>query len=492
MLCVTLGFPTLDELLAEQRRLIGAGVPLVEWRLDHLTESVDVAAAVRARPGPIVVTIRRPEDGGKWTGDETRRRDLLRAAIEAGAEFVDCEPDAAPHLPRNPATRRIVSIHDFKGTPADLPAIHARLAACGADVVKLATMATSTHDNTRMLRLLSTSTLPTVGLCMGELGMPTRILAPKFGGLFSFAALDRGPPLAPGQISFRTMLDLYRFDQITPSTPLYGVIGDPIGHSLSPLIHNRALIELGLPGVYVPFRVPPDDLRQFLIDCRELLVKGLSVTIPHKEAICAAMTDIDPAVTAIGAGNTLVFYGERLYGYNTDQRAAIDGLSVAMGWPTDRLPDLHDKTVLVLGAGGAAKAIVHGLRACGAAVVVTNRNRGRAEPIAEPLGATVVDWDARHTVSTDVIVNCTPLGMHPQVDETPYEAAYLRRDMIVCDTVYNPEYTRLLREARAAGCTIATGIEMFVRQAAVQFKLFTGHHAPQPVMRAAIAETLHS
>lgn len=492
MICVTLGFPTIAELLAEQRRLIGAGVPLVEWRLDHVTEPIDVATLVRQRPGPIVVTVRRPEDGGKWTGDEAQRRDLLRAAISAGAEFVDCEPDAVGDLPRHPATRRIVSMHDFHGTPDDLPALHARLAACGADVVKLATMAKCTHDNTRMLRLLSTSTVPTVGLCMGELGLPTRLLAPKFGGLFTFAALDRGPPLAPGQISFRTMLDLYRCDQLANSTPLYGVIGDPIGHSLSPLIHNRALIALGLRGVYVPFRVPPEDLRQFLIDCRELGVQGLSVTIPHKEAIVTAMTDPDPAVSAIGAGNTLVFHGERLYGYNTDQRAAIDGLSVALGLPTEQLPQLSDKTALVLGAGGAAKAIVHGLRACGASVVVTNRNRARAEPIAEPLGATVVDWDARHDVRADVIVNCTPLGMYPEVHDTPYEAAALRPHMIVCDTVYNPEHTRLLRDARAAGCTIATGIEMFVRQAAVQFKLFTGHDAPQDVMRAAIAETLHA
>jgi len=486
MLCVTLGFSTADQLLSEHRRVLAAGVSLVEWRLDYLTESVDVAELVKRRPGKTVVTIRRPDDGGKWIDDEEVRRGMLSAAIAAGAEFVDLEPDVAPLLPRNPVTRRIVSMHDFQRTPDDLPAVHARLAACGADVVKLATMARSTHDNTRMLRLLRESKLPTVGLCMGELGAPTRILAGRFGGLFSFAALDHGTPLAPGQISFRTMLDMYRYESISRDAPLYGVIGDPIGHSLSPLIHNATLQHLNLPGVYVPFRVPPDDLDSFLIDCRELGIRGLSVTIPHKEGILRTITQPESAVTAIGAANTLLWNGEQVEGYNTDEHGAIDALAAAMKLPSGEKNRFGGHTALVLGAGGAAKAIVHGLSAGGATVLVANRTRERAEQLANPLGVGVVDWNARHDTGADVIVNCTPLGMHPHVDDSPFDAAALQPNMVVFDTVYNPEYTRLLVDARAAGCTVVTGIEMFLRQAAVQFKLFTGVDAPRDAMRTAI------
>ena len=228
-----------------------------------------------------------------------RRLKLLREAMLAGAEYVDLEEDAAAKIPRLGTTRRIVSRHDFSGTPDDLPTLHARLAALDADVVKLATRANSTHDNTRMLRLVRDSRLPTVGLCMGELGTPTRVLALRFGAPFSYAATGEGEPLAPGQLSFREMRSLYRCEQLSPATEVFGVIGSPIGHSRSPLIHNAALAHLELDKVYLPFLVPPDDLLSFLDDVPELGIKGLSVTIPHKEGILARVTDHGPG----GAGH---------------------------------------------------------------------------------------------------------------------------------------------------------------------------------------------
>jgi 3-dehydroquinate dehydratase/shikimate dehydrogenase len=495
MICPVICAETPEALLAEHCRLVVEGAQLVEWRLDCIQGSIDLPALLRERPGPIIVTIRLPHDGGKWQGDESQRRELLSQAIEAGAEYVDLEPEAAEAIPRRRPTRRIVSMHDFLGTPDDLTAIQRRLESYDADIVKLATMARSTHDAFRMLELVARSG-QTVGLCMGELGTPTRLLAMRWGAPFSYAAPDDSKPPAPGQLSVRTMRDLYHAEEITAETNIYGVIGDPIGHSKSPLIHNAALRHLGLNAVYVPFRVPPADLLSFLDDIRRLndsqnfRLRGLSVTIPHKEGILARITDPDEAVREIGAANTMVFDGAKVYGYNTDRWAAIDSLAVATGQGRGASPRFDGLAALVLGAGGAAKAIAHGLQRCGAKVTITGRTRARAEEVASPLGCGVADWDDRHQIAADVLVNCTPLGMSPHVDATPIEPASLRSEMIVFDTVYNPEITQLLADARERGCRIVTGVEMFIRQAARQFELFTGHEAPVDVMRNALSGKL--
>jgi 3-dehydroquinate dehydratase/shikimate dehydrogenase len=486
MICVTLGCRTIRELIDEQRRLTSAGAALCEFRLDYLDPPIDLAELFIKRAGPVVITFRRPEDGGVRSVDESYRRRLLSDAMQAGAEYVDLEEGTAAAIPRTGSARRIVSMHDFAGTPPDLPAIHARLAACDADVVKLATTANSTHDLTRMLRLLRTAELPTVGLCMGDLGTPSRLLAGRWGAPFTYACAATGQPLAPGQLTFREMRNLYQYDQIGPSTEVYGVIGDPIGHSRSPLVHNMAFQVLGLDKVYVPFRVPPADLEVFLDDAEELQLHGLSVTIPHKEAVLAWVTDPDAAVREIGAANTLLWGNGRIYAFNTDQAAAIDSLVAVMENEPAPAAPLAGVRALVLGAGGAAKAIVHGLVASGADVLLSSRTRERAEQLAAAIGGRAIEWEARHDERVDVLVNCTPLGMSPHTSATPYASHHLHRGMIVFDTVYNPESTRLVEEARRQGCSVITGVEMFLRQAARQFRLFTGLEPELDIMRGAL------
>lgn len=487
LICVTLACTDPDELRARHAALVAQGCKLVEYRLDFLPTDCDVRTLVSRRPGPIIATVRRPEDGGRWTGDEEVRRNLLRAAVAAGAEYVDFEPDAAVAIPRaettalsatrqGAPTQRIVSMHDFKQTPADLGAIHARLAACEADVVKLAVMAECATDVFRVLRLMREAALPTVGLCMGEFGLPSRVMGAAFGAPFSYSAPSDGEAVAPGQIGFQRMRDLYRYEVITAATPFYAVIGDPIGHSKSPLIHNAALGALEIDGCYVPFRVSPDDLREFLVEAPAFGLRGLSITIPHKEAAMARATKLDPAAATIGAMNTLVFEDceeaerFRAFGYNTDEPGAMESLEAAAGGAGS----LARKRALVLGAGGAARGIVFGLVRRGVETTVANRNLERAQDLAAGLGCRAVAWDERGDVDYDLLINCTPLGMHPNVDDTPIHKSSLRPGVIVFDTVYNPVETRLLREARERGCEMVVGTEMFLRQAAWQFRYFTG------------------
>jgi 3-dehydroquinate dehydratase/shikimate dehydrogenase len=486
MICVSIGRGRHRHMIAEHRHVVEQGARLVELRLDYIRGEVNLKRLLVGRPGPVIVTCRRERDGGKWPGTEEQRLMLLRTVIAEGVEYVDIEEDIAGLVPRFGKTKRIVSLHDFRKTPDDLEAIHQRLCGLDADIVKLATTANAPQDSFRMLRLVKASAVPTVGLCMGDIGTPTRLLCGKFGAPFSYATFHHERVLAPGQLSFEQMRDIYRYEQIDADTEVYGVIADPVGHSLSPQIHNAAFRQLGLNKVYLPFRVPREHLSRFIDDAPELGLRGLSVTIPHKEAVLDKVTQADGAVRGIGAANTLVFEGDQRLGYNTDYRAAMDSLEEAVAGPAASEKVLEGKTCLVLGAGGVGKAIAFGLVRRQAHVVVTDGESERAVQLAQKLGCRHVEWPARQGVNADVLVNCTPVGMHPNVDESPFPKLHLKPSMVVFDAVYNPENTLLIKDARSRSCKVITGVDMFVRQACLQFKLFTGHDGPSELMREVI------
>jgi 3-dehydroquinate dehydratase/shikimate dehydrogenase len=477
-------------MIAEHKHLVAEGAPLVELRLDYINGPVNVKRLLSDRPGPVIVTCRRERDGGKYAGSEDERQLLLRSAIVEGAEYVDLEEDVANAIPRYGKTKRVISYHDFRKTPEDLPRLHARMATLDADIVKIATLANHPQDNVRMLHLIRSSKVPTVGICMGDIGTASRILAGKYGAPFTYATFHHERTLAPGQLSFDQMKHIYHYEQINAETEVFGVVGDPIGHSYSPLIHNAAFHHLGMNKVYVPFRVPPDDLGTFLQEAPQLDVRGISVTIPHKEAIVRKLTKIDGAVRGVGAANTVVFNHGQTIGYNTDYRAAMETLEEAMGGVRDDRNPVEGRTVLILGAGGAARAIAFGLKRRGALVIVANRTGRRADQLATAVQCRAVEWGARHSIDADVLINCTPVGMHPNVDDTPYDKHHLRPSMVVFDTVYNPESTVLVKDARSRKCKVITGVDMFIRQAAIQFQLFTGQEGPTSVMRETLRRAI--
>jgi 3-dehydroquinate dehydratase / shikimate dehydrogenase len=490
MICVSIGRGRHRHVIAEHRHLVQQGAKLVELRLDHISGEVDIKRLLADRPSPVVVACRRERDGGNYTGSEEQRILLLRTAVAEGVEYIDLEDDIASSIPRYGKTKRIISRHDFRKTPDDLFAIHKRLSELDADIVKIAAMANHPQDNLRMLRLVRQSSVPTIGICMGDIGVPTRILAGKFGAPFTYATFHAERMLAPGQLSFQQMNDLFRYEQIRADTEVYGVIADPVGHSLSPLIHNTAFQHLGLNKVYVPFRVPREDLSRFIDEAPDLDIRGLSVTIPHKEEVVRKLSEADGAVRGIGASNTVIFEGETRLGYNTDYRAAMESLEAAMRLPAGLEKPLQGKVALILGSGGVGKAVAYGLLRRGAQVVLTDGIAMTATTLAKRLNCRVVDWNARHGVKADLLFNCTPIGMHPDVDVSPFEKHHLRPSMIVFDAVYNPENTLLIKEARNRNCTVVTGVEMFVRQACLQFKLFTGQEGPGELMRDALKRAI--
>lgn len=485
MICVSIGRTRHKYMIAELQHLAQQGVPLVELRLDYLGRSVDLSRLLRDRRCKVLVTVRRREDGGRWQKSEQERLMLLRNAIASGVEYVDLEGDIAGSIPRYGATKRIVSHHDFVRTPENLADLHRHLASQEADVVKIATMALGVQDNLRMMELARAATVPTIAICMGELGTPTRILAGRMGAPFSFATASSERRLAPGQLEWKEMHDVYRYDTITPKTKLFGVIADPVGHSYSPLIHNAAMAAQGLDARYLPFQVPRDDLRTFIHACEGLGIRGLSVTIPHKEAALDLMTQAEAAASSIGAINTILFDGPRRLGYNTDYRAAMECIAAEFGKISEQVDEQpwRGKSALILGAGGVARGIGWGLYQKGAEVFFTSRTLMRAHGLADSIGGTPIPWDRREELKVDMLVNCTPVGMHPDLENTPISADALHRETVVFETIYNPEQTLLIKNARRIGCRTISGVEMFVRQAAYQYRLFTGQEPPLELMR---------
>lgn len=491
MICVTLGRTRHKMVVAEHLALADAGAELVELRIDWLRRMPELSRLLADKPTKVIVTCRRPEDLGKWRGDEEQRLALLRQAIVDGVEYVDLEMDAAKKIPRYGPTKRIVSYHNFKQTPDNLEEIFEEMQQLDPDIIKLATMANSPEDNIRMLRLVSEAPILTVGFCMGELGLPSRILCGKYGSPWTYATFSSERVMAPGQLSFEEMRDVYRYHQIGAETSVFGVIGDPIAHSYSPLLHNACFDHEGLNAVYLPLRVPKEQLLDTLKAYEDFEIDGYSVTIPHKETVLNYAKYFDESVKEIGAANTLYKdHRQRWYAANTDYEAALATLHLGLQDRDMTDTQLAGKAVLMLGAGGVAKAIGLGLVRAGAALTIANRGKNRGKELAEQLGCKYVRWENRGSVLADILVNCTPVGMSPNMDETPFPINWFRDGMLVFDTIYNPENTLLLKQAREHGCTTISGQEMFVRQAAAQFECFTRQSAPIDFMRETLRRAI--
>jgi 3-dehydroquinate dehydratase / shikimate dehydrogenase len=483
MICVSIGRTRHRMMIAEQRALAERGAKLIELRLDWLAHQPDLKRLLNDRPTPVVISCRRPQDQGKWKGSEDQRQTLLRSAIVAGVEYVDIELDIARSIRRYGTTKRIISHHDFERTPDNIEEIHEALCASDADVVKLVTMANSPTDCVRLLKLIENSKVPTVAFCMGELGVYSRVLCRRFGSPFTYATFSSERELAPGQLSFDEMQKLYRYDAISISTKLFGVLGDPVAQSLSPKLHNTAMAAAGVDGVYLPLRVPPDQFSESLDAFSDLGFTGFSVTIPHKEAILAKYPLTDDFVREIGAANTAFRDADGLWRTaNTDYQAAMDALMTVY----DPSESLNGKRVLLLGSGGAARAIGTGVTKAGGILVVSSRTAKRASTLAELLKCRAVTWENRGSEYADILINCTPLGMYPNMNESPYQSNWLRDEMVVFDTVYNPEQTLLIKDSLLRGCRVVSGIEMFIRQAAAQFRYFTGQEASLETLRATL------
>jgi 3-dehydroquinate dehydratase/shikimate dehydrogenase len=483
--CVSLAPTNTAHALELMNRAASQGADMVELRLD-LMAHCDLEALLRNRPLPVLVTCRSRSQGGGCGAEPSAIAATLQQALAFGADLVDAEEQVLPHLPQEALPRVVVSYHDNSACPADLAAIYKRLADTGAGVVKLAVRALSIHDNLALFSLLQSARKPTIALAMGEAGILSRILAGRFGAFLSFCALDSTSAVAPGQVPLADMLNLYRAKQISPRTDLYGVIANPVAHSLSPIVHNAAFRACGIDAVYLPLLV--EEPLRFLQAFTPLGFRGYSVTIPHKQAVLPALGWVEPLARRVGAVNTIVVEGGQMRGYNTDVEGALRCIEAAfppgLQWQGAR--------VLLVGAGGLARGLAYGLAERGARLTICNRTPERARALAEELGASWCPLSHLSRLSADVLLQTTSVGMYPREDECLIPRELLRPGLVVYDAVYNPPETKLLRLAREAGCITVSGVGHFIAQAAAQFSLWTGLPAPVSIMEEAMLSRLEA
>jgi 3-dehydroquinate dehydratase/shikimate dehydrogenase len=476
-------------------RAVASGATAIEYRLDFLSEHPDdnaLAFLLADVPVETIVTYRPVRQGGHYDGDEAARLATLERASQLGATFIDVEDDVPPA--DRPDGTVILSYHNFDTVPDDIASRAARIDADHPAINKLACHADHPADAMRMLDLIDATDQPIIALGMGQAGVLTRLLARRCGAAGTFATLATELASAPGQPTLTDITGLYRFNRASRDAEVYGVVGCPVGHSMSPAIHNTAFDACDYDAIYLPLLVEPGEesfnrLMDAMVARPELAFRGLSVTIPHKENALAwvGANRCDELSAKIGAINTISLSANgTVRGTNTDYAAAIDALCDAMGIERE---DLANYRATVIGAGGEARAIVAALNHYGCVPTIYNRTLSRAEAIADRFGGTALPLDAVESLDADIVINCTPIGMHPRVNACPLET--IPDDVkVVFDTIYNPLETQLIAKAKQRGLLTVSGIDMFVNQAVAQFELWTQRPAPRDVMRQVVLDKL--
>ena len=468
------------------------GNSLLELRLDYLPRPALLLPRLRQftefhRDVLLIATCRRAANGGKFRGSAASELEILHKAAGAGCQLVDIELETAKLLKSNEIERIrqqagvILSYHDFRSTKK-LEETWEAMHQLPADYIKIVSTAKSLSDNVKMLRLLEqrSDLVSMVGLCMGEQGVISRILNVRSGSAFTFASAQVGEETAPGQLSARVLQDVYRVEMIDAATKVYGVAGDPLLHSLSPQMMNTAFRRENINAVYVPLHT--SDVSDLLTCVREIPVQGVSITMPLKEDVMKQLDKTDALSTKIGACNTVIRSQDgKLYGFNTDVAGVIRPLE-------QRLP-LSEAKVLVIGAGGAARAAVFGLKERNAEVWVMNRTADKGQRLARNAHAHYVSRPQLKKLQFDVIINATSVGMSATRLQSPLDESELQARYLL-EMVYNPAETKLVRMARAKGIQVIPGSEMFVHQGARQFEIWTGKPAPIEEMHRAVLHAL--
>jgi len=485
-----MGFPDTEKLLEHAQNEVEAGESFFEFRLDHLSAPEQGLATIKkflhAHPEcTLLATCRRHQNHGKFNGSIEEQIKILEAAVDAGAKAVDIEIETAENALARLDTFRgraslVLSYHNYEGTPSAEITLR-RMVRIPADAYKIVTTARKPSDNYRVLGLAKAHPrTPIILLAMGEAGFPTRVLSPAFGGLYTYAAPNSAEGTAAGQVSARMLRHLYRVDKFSRAAKIYGVIADPVRHSISPAVHNRAFQARRLDAVYLPFLVQPSQLKDFFLLADKLPVAGFSVTIPHKQKMLRYLDIIDPLARRIGAVNTVWKKAGKWRGANTDAEAVTVPLSKRLR--------LSKSSVLLVGNGGAARSAAFALVDSGATVSIVGRNPDRVRSLAKICGAEALMREQAEVRHFDALVHATPLGMFPHTNECFFRSAIPAS--VVFDMVYNPLETELARRAADQGRTVISGLQMFLEQAAHQFEIWTGESAPRAVMERAAIDAL--
>ncbi len=456
---------------------------LIELRLDYIKKLDDkkLRNIIRSCKKSVIVTIRKKDEGGFFIGNEKGRIQILENAIKYNADYIDTEyssnKKSIKELIRNKENSKIIiSYHNSKETPANLMNIYNNIKKLEPDLIKIVTYANSVSDNFKIFNLIKTAKKEerkVIAFCMGPYGEFSRILSIIFGSQITYASIDKGKESVASQLTLDEMNNIYRIKKLNKNTKIYGLIGNPVEHSWSHIIHNAGFDKFGINSIYLKFKV--NKLKEFIACFKKLNIGGFSVTIPHK---IDTINFLDKKAEKIGAVNTIVVRNKKLIGYNTDCDGAIQALK--------KKTKLKGKNIAVIGAGGASRAIVYGLKEENANITILNRTLEKAKWIAKDFGCNYGQLNKLKDIEYDILINTTPIGMHPNFNALPIPSKLIKKNKVVFDIVFNPYKTKLLKEAEKKDCVIISGIEMLIYGALFQFKLWTGRNVPKQLIRKKI------
>ncbi|KAK9293152.1 hypothetical protein L1049_021139 [Liquidambar formosana] len=501
MICAALMGESVEEMVSGMYKAKAQGADVVEVRLDFIDNfrpNQDLQILLNNKPLPVLVVYRPKWEGGHYDGDEQTRLEALKLAKELGADYVDIELKVASdfmgkhNLNQHDGNKIIVSCYVDGVTPSteDLSHLVAKMQSTGADIIKVVTKAANITEIERLFHLLSHCEVPLIAYSVGDRGLISQLLCPKYGGFLVYGSVEGNS--VPGLPTLDSLRQAYKVELINADTIVFGLISKPVGHSKGPILHNPTFRHVNYNGIYAPMFV--DDLKEFFSAYSGPEFAGFSVGFPYKEAVMGCCDEVNPLAQSIGAVNTIIRRPSdgKLVGYNTDCEASITAIEDALkergcanGEATLTSP-LRGKMFVLAGAGGAGRALAFGAKSRGARIVVFDIDFDRAKSLAHAVSGEARPFEDMVNFQPEkgaILANATPLGMHPNTDRIPVAEVTLGDYQLVFDSVYIPRKTRLMKEAEAAGAIIVGGVEMFIRQAIGQFILFTGKEAPEEFMR---------
>jgi shikimate dehydrogenase/3-dehydroquinate dehydratase type I len=481
--CVSIIETGLDEAIEASRKAVGMGADLIEIRFDHFAQLPKDLSRFKEFQIPKIATLRSVAQGGLYKGNDEQKVKFLAKAYKAAFDFIDLEEDF-PLLHRRDldGTRIIVSSHVFDSSPRMMNVVD-RLVANGSkgDTPKVVYKAETITDVAALVaagKLYSLAERKFALIGMGPLGGITRVCANRYGASLTYVSLEPGKEAAPGQIDLATMKWLGDRAIVT------GITGHPLDHTVSPAMHNAAFRALNVPGMYFKLPAAPVELEAVTGTMIELDMRGMNVTIPHKESIIPLLDRLDLQAIKVGAVNTIINNKGTLIGSNTDLYGVAKTFELANF-------DVKDKDVLVLGAGGASRAVCAYLSEAGANVKITNRTNTKAASLADKFDkVTAVEFDSLAKGKYAAMVNCTPVGMKGFPNDLPLPIEAIQKGMLVLDTIYNPAVTKLMEVAKEKGALPISGKDMLIYQALKAFELWTGKAPAYEVMEQAFREAL--
>ncbi|KAG8648208.1 bifunctional 3-dehydroquinate dehydratase/shikimate dehydrogenase, chloroplastic [Manihot esculenta] len=506
MVCAPLMAQSVEQMIADMHSAKKQGADVAEVRLDHINNfqpRQDLETILRNKPLPVLIVCRPKWEGGLYEGDEHKRLDALRLAYELGADYIDYDLKVASGVieelkkTHQTGSKVIVSCYLNGPTPSreNLSRLIGVMQATGADIIKLVSSANDITELERIFHLFVHFQVPIIAYSVGERGLISQILAPKFGGFLVYGSM--GGSSVSGLPSLDSLRETYKVESINSDTKVFGLVSKPVGHSKGPILHNPTFRHVNYNGIYVPMFV--DDLKEFFSVYLSPDYAGFSVGFPYKEAVVEFCDEVHPLAKSIGAVNTIIRRpGDgKLIGYNTDCEASITAVEDALkeqGHINCRESlgcSLTGRQFVVVGAGGAGRALAFGAKSRGARIIIFDINFERAKSLAHGVSGEARLFESLVQFQPEngaILANATPLGMHPNTDRIPVAEETLGIYQLVFDAVYTPRKTRLLKEAEAAGAITVSGVEMFLRQAIGQFNLFTGKEAPKDFMRAIVLD----